>query len=314
MKKAINIWAIALLTSAVATTASAQLYAGVHAGYAMSTAPSVIGTTSTRTTTLGTTGASTVQTSANTYGTSGAGIPVGVNVGYMFSEHFGLDLGLDYFMGSELTTNDVKYTVPYNFGTTAVPVYLPGATQTTAIKAVNKSTQIRVTPSLVVSAGNSGIAPYARFGVVLPVSGETLVNYTNSTQYAGTGVPSNLEEKSTTKVAGNFSVGFNSAVGVNIGLGEKLTLFGEVALTTLSIKGASTDITSYSRVQGSSTLSVADLKAYQKSTTFVDQLTEKSNNSSINSTTTNLDKAKDDVAPTANYNSLGLNVGVRFKF
>ena len=303
-----HILAVAVLATAMATTASAQLYAGVHAGYALSTANGVLGTTTTQTTTVGATGATTVLTAANNYGTSGAGVPVGVNVGYMFSDHFGVDLGVDYFLGSDVTATKANYTVPYTV------IGVPVGTQTTAINAATKSTQIRVTPSLVVMASKQGIAPYARFGVVLPVSGETVLTYTNSTQYTGTGVPSNSEEKYTSKIKGAMSVGFNSAIGLNIGIGEKLTVFGEVALTTLSIKAVSSNYDTYSRVQGSTTTGLADLKSYAKNTNYVDNVTEKSNNSAYNSTSTDQEKPKDVLATTGNYNSLGLNVGVRFKF
>jgi Outer membrane protein beta-barrel domain len=297
----------ALITASVSAASFAQMYGGVQLGYSTPTATNVIGTTITGT------GSGTGQVSTNNYGAFGSGINFGLNAGYMFSEHFGFDLGASYTIASPVVTQETNTS-----STTA------GVTSTEKTTAKNSGSQIRITPSLVVSTGGEGIRPYARFGVVLPVAGETI---TDNSSVKTTGTTTYTTTSKATS-AGQLSVGFNSAIGVNIGLGEKITVFGEVALTTLSIKAKSTTVTAYSSdiPTGFGPKSLDDLTFAQKNTNYVDKLDNTSNNNTFNPTVygTTLpltrvsgfdkEKAGDDLAKTANYNSIGLNVGLRYKF
>ncbi len=293
MKISNKIVIAALAFGSFTTNAVAQLYAGAHAGYSFSTAPSVLGTADMQNGSTATTG--------NIYGSNGAGTSFGINLGYMVSEHFGIDLAADYLMVSpqKVNTNDASNT---NLGVTQTNV----ASQTVS------GSQIRLTPSLVVTAGKEGFNPYARFGVVLPVAGTTVSDISNVTSYSS---PISKTYTTTAKVetAGQMSVGFNSAIGANFAISSKLSLFGELALTTLSIKAATSKVTAYSSEGATSTTTLSDLKTYGKETIYVDKLTETSNNSDVNSNY-NVDKAKEELAPVANYNTLGINVGVKFTF
>jgi opacity protein-like surface antigen len=259
----------ALITASVSAASFAQMYGGLHLGYTVPTANSVLGTTTVATTT------STVT--ENVYGTNGTGFNAGLNFGYMFSEHFGLDLAASYIANSPVVSSKAESP-------------LGKATFTTT------GSQIRVTPSLIVSAGGEGISPYARLGAVLPVGGESLTTIettaganTSKTQYKSTGA---------------FSLGFNSAIGVNIPFGEKMSIFGELNLTTLSIKGATRSLV-LSETNGTAA-DLSKLKTSQKEVVFVDK--------TDSSTTQNVDEAVKVLATTSNYNSLGLMVGLRYKF
>ncbi len=292
MKKTNKFLLAALVCGAFATSAVAQVYVGAHAGYSFSTAPSVLGTASNSNTSA----SPATNSTANIYGSNGAGVNFGINAGMMFSEHFGIDLGFDYLSISPQKTETSNST---------------GAASNNVSSYTTSGTQIRVTPSFVVAAGKEGLKPYARFGVVLPVAGSTITDVSSVTT-----IPSISKTYTTTvksETTGQFSLGFNSAVGINFALGEKLNLFGEVALTTLSIKAAKTTYKAFNSEDLLGTTTLADLKTIDKETVYVDELNTSSNNSNYNSTV-NQDKPLDDLAKTANYNTLGINVGVKYSF
>lgn len=289
MKKATKFIFAALVCGTITTEALAQAYVGGHVGYSFSTAPSVLGT-------AGTQDANGDKTSANIYSSNGAGVNVGLNVGYMLSEHFGIDIAADYLIISpqKISTTDNTSSTQKVTGSNTI-----------------SGSQIRVTPSLVVAGGSGGFTPYGRFGVVLPVAGSTINEVSNVTE-----VPA-LSKTYTTKVKtetqGAFSLGFNTAIGAKLALSDKLSVFGELSLTTLSIKAASTKYTEYSSEGFAGTTKLEDLPVYQKETVYVDKLTASSNNASYNSSYKTT-QANDALAPVANYNTLGINVGVKFAF
>jgi hypothetical protein len=296
----------ALLTATATTASVAQMYGGLQVGYSMPTASGVFsGSNPTGTAAAGTatSGTATTNVKENIYGTSGTGLSFGLNAGYMFSEHFGFDLGASYNIGSPVVTASQDVA--------SIPA--PGIAQATKETFTTSGTQIRLIPSLVVSAGKDGIKPYARFGVVVPVSGETITDYSNVTTVTSPLGSTTYTTKGKTKTDGQLSVGFNTAVGVNIGLGEKMTVFGELALTTLTIKAKSSQTTEYSSDAPGRPKTLADRKFSDNNINYVDKL-DNSSNAAGYATTFDDKKATDALALTANYNSLGLNVGIRYKF
>jgi hypothetical protein len=308
----------ALITASVSSVSVAQMYLGVHSGYNVSTSNSVLGTSTTG-------GSGTSNTVENIYGTNGGSSNFGLNAGYMFSEHFGFDLGATYVIGASQV---ISKSTDANTSTLTPVGTLPS--KTTETRTVSGS-QLRVIPSLVVSAGGEGIRPYARFGVVIPVSGATIVDVNNVTtiDVAAIGKPVTTTVVKS-KSEGQFALGFNTAVGMNIGLNSKMTLFAELSLTTLSIKAKSAVYTDYTSTTVSAasttTKNLSDLKTSASQTNFVDKLDASSNNAAYNPTVygatlpltrvSGFDDSKptDELAPTANYNNIGLNIGIRYKF
>lgn len=272
MKKGLLVGALLLSTGMV----SAQnLYVGVHGGYGFGVPSEQLGTTEVIT--------ATGQTSTNNFGSFGGGLDVGLNVGYMFTEHLGAELGFSYFSGSTVTSD--KVTVP----TGELTVDL-------------KSTQMRLAPSLVLSTGGD-FAVYGKAGLVLPVGGSTIVNYRDATNPLST-VETDFEAK------GALSLGFQGAIGVSYNVSDNLSIFGELAGVNLRIKSASNTITR-NIVGGTDILSLMD--TYDKETTFVDELSASSNNSNYNAAFST-ESPKEALATTANFNALFINVGVKFNF
>jgi opacity protein-like surface antigen len=265
----------ALLLSAGAVSAQ-NLYVGVQAGYGMGTPGDVLGTT----TVVSSTGD---QTTTNIYGSLGGGANVGLNVGYMFTEHLGAELGFNYFLGSSVTTTDV--TVPTGNATLMA-----------------KSTQMRILPSLIVTTGGD-FAVYGKAGLVLPAGGSTVAEYRDDTNPLAV-VAQDFESK------GALSLGFQGAIGVSYNLSDKLTLTGELSGVNMRIKGASRTTTLFT-VNDTDILSGSD--TYDKEVTYVDELNSSSNNSAYNSNYST-SQAKESLATTTNFNGVFFNVGLKFNF
>lgn len=126
----------------------------------------------------------------------GDGIDFGMSAGYMFSENFGLNLGLSY-QKSQQFKFVLEETIHHH------------------------SEMFIINPGLVLSTGSSSFNPYARVGFVLGFGKITSIIdqdmlYRNEELYGG------------------FGLGFNTALGMEYGINEKIKLFAECNLLSLS--------------------------------------------------------------------------------
>jgi len=221
-------------------------------------------------------------------GSYGGGIPISLGLGYGFTKHIAFDLGFTYFMGNEVTISKTKQAPSVDMTTTT------------------KGYQIRVIPQLVLSSGSdNALNFYSKFGVVMPVSGKTTFK-SFGTSYFGLDNnfnpiygPLNVEGES----SGKFSLGFTGSFGTTFSLSDKLSIFGELQYINLRIKGDKQTITKYE----SNGVDVTDLLPKSVTeTNYVDELTEKSN--------TDATKPAEALRNSSNYNSFGVNVGIKFNF
>jgi opacity protein-like surface antigen len=250
-------------------------YAAFSVGYAGPAAQEQLGTDFNQT-------SATAYTETNIMGTYGGGIPVSLQLGYMFTEHVGFDLGFNYFMGNEVTISTQKSFLGDD------------------IKTTTKGYQIRVLPQLVISSGSDNtLGLYSKFGLVLPVAGKTTFQ-TAGDQFTFPSTTSILVEGEST---GQFSLGYTGSLGANFNLSDNLSLFGELQFINLRIKGDTQTITKY-EFGGQDIISNFDKEDLE--TVYVDELNQDSNSDS--------NKPKEELRNSSNYNSFGLNVGIRFKF
>src|SRR5690554_4380717 len=96
----------------------------------------------------------------NIYGTLGKGANITVTPVYMFNDYLGVEIGLNYFLGSESRV--------YYDSEESVTLASSKSSEITA-----KSNQFRIIPSLVFNTGGDALYGYAKAGLVLPVSGKT---------------------------------------------------------------------------------------------------------------------------------------------
>lgn len=257
-------------------TASAQFNLGLSVGYGLGSPGHVLGTS---TNTNGS------YSEKNIYGTLGSGFQANLTPGFMFSEHFGIELGLNGFFGSKTTINEAT-TSSGNYEHT------------------QSSTQFRVSPAFVIKSGGEKLSAYARAGLVFPLMGSVKSEINDETT---PGSPSMMELKTTGKV----SLGYTGAFGVNVHFGEKMAFFAEVGANSLRIKSKETELTKYT-VNGNDML--GNVPTYSKQTTYVDELTGSSNNTSVNPTGTDPNSAKEDLRQVANFSNFFIQVGIKFSF
>lgn len=273
MKKGLLAGAFLLATGLV----SAQgLYVGVGGGYGFATPGDQIGS-------VDVIDANGNRTTTATYGTLGGGVNTGLNVGYMFTEHFGAELGVNYFIGSEVTTTDL--TTPAGVTT-----------------AKSKSSQLRLAPALVLTTGGD-LALYGKAGLVLPAGGSTVTQVVDNNSFPG--VTFEQEYEST----GAFSLGFMGAIGVDYTLSDKLSIFGELNGVNLRIK-SNTRSTTKSSANGTDNL--GDMDTYDKEIVYVDELNSNSNNAGYNPNYST-SSAQEQLASTTNFNGLFINIGVKIR-
>lgn len=267
--------AVISLTAAMAQNP----YVNVSVGYGLGLPGEPLGTNST-------TASNGDKTAENVYGTFGQGLSIGLAPGYFINEHFGAELGFNYFMGSKIDASTVS--TPYGTATTTV-----------------HSSQIRMTPTLVFRTGSEGLYGYAKTGVVMPLTGTTFAKV-EDTGAAGPGTSKTVE----TETKGAFSYGFSGAIGINYTINDMFSVFGEANAVQLRINAKSTTITSYT-ANGADVLSM--MTTYDKETTYQDELNNSSNNSAYNSNYST-SSAKEDLRTRRNFGALFLNIGLKINF
>jgi len=266
---------LTVATVTVTLTAGAQFYAGVNVGYGVGGPKQVLGTE--------TTVSSSGSTTENIYGSLGGGLNIGVTPGFWFGEHVGAELGLNYFMGSDVDVS--KTTTP--FGT---------ATSTA------HSDQFRLMPSLVIKSAGERVNLYAKAGLVIPAVGKTTQDIENSGA-AGPGTGSS----SRSETVGQMTLGYTGAIGFNLGLGERLGFFAEVSAVSLRVSADKTTVKEYSADNGAQ---LSDLPTYAKEINYVDEINSGSNTGA----TANMNQAEDRLRINSNYGGVFLNVGIKFNF
>ena len=278
-KKASLLVAAAFLGLATTATAQSKFYVGAQVGYGLPANGDVMGVEGNST------------SLKNVYGSVGGGFTAGINVGYNITNFLSFDLGGQFLAGSTVTEMDY-----------AIDGYSEKQTMHTS--------QIRLIPSLVVKGGEGALKPFARFGVILPVSGKTTQEYTEVDPTA----MGNKTTNRTYEFKGALSLGFDAGVGISYDLNENLSLTAELNYTALRIKTKSGEMTDYSVKLGETPMAgLENVPGYLQNINFVDELNSSTNDGEYG---TNFDenKASDQLARRTNFNSIGLKVGVKYNF
>lgn len=207
----------------------------------------------------------------------GKGLNVGLLAGYMFNKNIGVELGINYLMGS---------TTEFNNN------YLNGASKITEIK--GKVLQFK--PTVVLSAGMSKINPYAKLGLTLGNPKAEITTNSND--------PANAEFFETVaELTGKMALGFHGGMGLNYNLNSKITLFAEILYTGLTFRPENSKFTKATE-NGVNVLPLIDV--VDKETIFVtDILTNAPNNSNLPSRSPAIDIP---------FNNVTLNIGLKYGF
>jgi opacity protein-like surface antigen len=222
-------------------------------------------------------------------GTLGGGLNLSLAPGYMINKYIGVELGLNYFMGSKVVVS--------NTHTSNSEIY---------DKSTASSNQFRIIPSVVFNTGGEKLYGYAKAGLVLPVFGET-TGVREASQLTPLGV---IKTDVSTTTLGNFTVGFRGSVGLGYNVSSLIGINLEVYHTSLTINPKSRVIDSYS-VAGQDALALA--KPYDKEINYVNEVNTSSNNASYNPDYSK-DSAKEEIGQKNNFSNLGVALGIRFNF
>lgn len=243
-------------------------------------------------------------TTENIVGSIGQGLHLQLTPGYMFNEHIGVELGLNYFLGAKVTLNNATSNI-------TVDALGINKADYSSNEQIAQSNQFRVIPSLIVSTGTSNtLSGYAKAGIVIPVAGKTTVTQNAvDAEVDGTGITRDII-KAEIESKGAFSLGFRGAIGLNYKLSDRLSIFGEVYGILLNIKSKSRTINSYT-FNGVDAL--AAMTTYDKETSYVKELTNSSNNKGYNPNASD-GQPKEDLFSKTSFSQTGIEIGVKFNF
>lgn len=242
-------------------------------------------------------GNNSIVSKENVYGTIGSGATIRLAGGYTFSNNFGVELEAYYLMGDKKYVAEESNT-SNNYNET---------------KFANTK-QFRVFPSVYARASKGLIKPYVGFGPVLPLAGFTFLELRTEEPVI------NKSSYRYYRVSGNFTVGFETYAGASIDWpNENFNIFVEMRYTGIRVKSKKAELTSWTETEISSgnvtnKLETADL--FYTQINFVDKITNESNTlptvlGGINTSIPDFDKPMDDLTSTNNFNSFGINIGVR---
>jgi hypothetical protein len=217
----------------------------------------------------------------------GKGLVLGGTLGYMFNNNIGAELGISYLAGGENKLENSETNVNTSFSQTSV--FTSNQVFTT------RSRMVLFQPSLVISAGLSGLNPYTRFGLI--VAKGSLRNENTITANNG----QNIEEAD--KYFGGAGIGMQAALGLDFKLNDKLGFYSEIAFNNLTYSPEKGEVTKYV-LNGVDQL--PNLKPAQKDLVFEENYTDSSTSTPSASSPSSAPKQR------FSLNSLGINLGVKF--
>ncbi len=235
----------------------------------------------------------------------GQGINLQLTPGYMFNDHIGVELGVNYYLGTNVKVQEATSNI------TVASLNVNGMEWNNG-RAHAKSNQLRLIPTVVFSTGASNkVSGYAKLGLVMPVFGASVLSSERiEKEFVQGGAVATKTTESEMKVKGGFTVGFKGALGVNFNVTDRIGIFGEVFATALQINRKSASVTKYT-VNGVDGLGA--MTNYQRDTEYTSELGASSNAIGYGETV-DMNKAKNEMTSGTNYNQVGLAVGVKFSF
>ncbi|MFP5080472.1 outer membrane beta-barrel protein [Pedobacter sp. JCM 36344] len=274
-----------------------------------------------KTTTITGTGAGATSTVSETAltGSFGQGFRAGLVGGYQFNSVLGLELGVNYFNSAE---QDMMKQNVFNNGVNVLNLHTIG-----------KVRALDLAPALVFRIPSTGkFQPYTKVGVIIPVAGylqiNTSVNDQTGQVAASQGIASapgtrtNLALNREEKINPNATIGFQSALGFDYKISNRVSVFSELEYRNVSVGGKDKELEKY---DGTATvvLNATNAPAGSRALTLNDQPKgdrevnyHKTINSGMNvKGSANYDPTKpsDELRSYINIGGLGLNVGLKIK-
>jgi hypothetical protein len=187
-----------------------------------------------------------------------------------------------------------------------------------------KRSSFSMTPAIkLVAPINDRFSVYSRIGVVVPILDKMVYEYedrsssyySNKVNNSGSSTYSNSSEKKIMEFTSYFNLGYSAALGVNIALGKRFSVFGEVNAVSNSFEAKKSAITEWVETSSGSSGTSSNknkldgLKTYDKETEYLKDYTVDNTNS-----TTNKDTPRKDVSFSLPASSIGMTIGLAYRF
>lgn len=221
----------------------------------------------------------------------GQGVAPTLALGYMFNKHIGLELGGAYSIGSKNVLHYSRFASPATIDSTA----------TISANMLALYPTVKLQTSLIKS-----VKVYSRAGLIVPVAGGTKTDV-DVVATAGGNILKTVNIG--VDIKGKPSVGFSGALGLSLDIIKKLSIWGEVNSQSLKVWATSSSLNKYI-VNGND--SKAALPVYAIETKYYDQVTN-TMNSDLNPAP-DYTKAKDDLKKEATFSTIGIGIGIAYKF
>lgn len=171
----------------------------------------------------------TISTSESVNGSYASGWTVGAAFGYKLSEHIGLDLGLNYILGKE-----------YIVSTTDTDIQLDVVKSSSRESETSQCKAVSFTPTLKFVTTPRIFTPYFLVGPVF-----SKINFSRESDHTLEKDGIKSSEYRYTKFSGGISIGLRGAIGAQIILNSKLSLFSEIIFTGMNYYPKKSEITRY---------------------------------------------------------------------
>ncbi len=160
----------------------------------------------------------------------GGGLNANLALGYMLSNNFGIELGVNEFIG---LNNKVTYTETRTFSDYNEAGKLSGM-------------MLQIVPAIVITPGLEKINPYARLGMIIGILPSVKEQYNATLNNTIGDLKSTTKTVETRKLSGGVALGFTAAAGASLNLSNKFSLFAEMVfngITYAPSKGKITELT-----------------------------------------------------------------------
>jgi opacity protein-like surface antigen len=282
MKKLVTSGIVLTLFSAIVMAQSLYIRPGI--GYGLAIAASSIGENQTRVDIYSNSGTISESSTKGVYASYGAGFDASFALDYEINKNVIIDLNFQFLMGKHYKTGSTYDNTGGSFVENDYNI-----TET-------HSTGLLINPSVVFSAGFGKAAPYGRIGFI---TGNPTIKGKNSNYYNGDGISDRQTEWEYTK---GFAFGFQSAVGMNWKLTDKIDLFSELNFVGLTYYPGNYTLTAstYDGINNMANYSVSQKEIIYK---------RKFDPSAVN-----IDSAKPatELKKSTPFSSISLQAGIRF--
>ncbi|RLD64102.1 MAG: hypothetical protein DRI84_08995 [Bacteroidetes bacterium] len=261
----------------VATSMSAQFYAGLGVGYGMGASKRANGLEYSGTKTI------------NIYGSYGQGFSPNLKLGFMFNDNMGFELGVSYLFGASQTK-----------------IKMEGDT----VGQEAKSSGLRLAPQLVYKLDNGF---YGRFGLIIPVLGTTVVTGHNN-NFMGMGIKQEytVENKGAFSIGFIGAIGYGFALNDNMTLFGEIEYIG-LSIKSGSKTFTQFDLDGVDQLENDKPLNPMFGTTAFKETEYFDEVDDSVDNTTSNPKY-DTDKPTAELRQKAPFSSFGLNIGIIMTF